>query len=74
MGCYGYFRQNTPWMSSMQEQPGYVQLNKAWSCANDTVSALTYALTSKNQYNTEELKMRCLLLMWQMLLAMIQYG
>lgn len=56
MGCYGYFRQNTPWMSSMQEQPGYVQLNKAWSCANDTVSALTYALTSKNQYNTEELK------------------
>ena len=29
MGCYGYFRQNTPWMSSMQEQPGYVQLNKA---------------------------------------------
>ena len=26
-------------------------LNQAWSCAADTVSALTYALTAKNQYN-----------------------
>ena len=56
MGCYGYFRENTPWMSSMLLQNNYVQFNKAWSCANDTVSALTYALTSKNQYNAEALK------------------
>lgn len=56
MGCYGYYRQNTPWMTSMLSSNGYVQFNKAWSCANDTVSALTYALTSKNQYNTEDLK------------------
>ena len=56
MGCYGYSRGNTPWMSSMQSQKGYVQFDKAWSCANDTVSALTYALTSKNQYNSEKLK------------------
>lgn len=56
MGCYGYYRQNTPWMTSMLLSNGYVQFNKAWSCANDTVSALTYALTSKNQYNTEDLK------------------
>ena len=56
MGCYGYYRQNTPWMTSMLSSNGYVQFNTAWSCANDTVSALTYALTSKNQYNTEDLK------------------
>lgn len=56
MGCYGYFRPNTPWMSSMQSQAGYVLFVKAWSCANDTVSALTYALTSKSQYNMEELR------------------
>lgn len=51
MSCYGYNRNTTPWMSSMLEDKNFIQFNRAWSCANDTVSALTYALTNKNQYN-----------------------
>lgn len=56
MACYGYSRNTTPWFSSMKNNKNFVQFNNAWSCANDTVSALTYALTAKNQYNSVELK------------------
>lgn len=51
MGAYGYSRDTTPWLSSQKDNPDFIILNQAWSCAADTVSALTYALTAKNQYN-----------------------
>lgn len=56
MGCYGYGRNNTPWLSSMKANDNFIQFNNTWSCATGTVSALTYALTAKNQYNTMDLK------------------
>ena len=56
MGCYGYGRNTTPWLSSMKNDDKFTQFNNTWSCANDTVSALTYALTAKNQYNAIKLK------------------
>lgn len=51
MGVYGYSRDTTPWLSSQNKNPNFIIINQAWSCAADTVSALTYALTAKNQYN-----------------------
>ena len=51
MGVYGYSIDTTPWLSSQKDNPDFIILNQAWSCAADTVSALTYALTAKNQYN-----------------------
>lgn len=56
MGCYGYGRNNTPWLSSMKAKDNFIQFNNTWSCATGTVSALTYALTAKNQYNNMDLK------------------
>jgi len=51
MGVYGYNRDTTPWLNSVKEKENIIIFNKSWSCANDTVRALTYALTNKNQYN-----------------------
>ena len=56
MGSYGYYRDNTPVLESMKKEDNMIVFNKAWSCANDTVSALTYALTNKSQYNEFELE------------------
>lgn len=56
MGCYGYGRDTTPWMSSLKNDEGYVQFSNAWSCHTTTTANLTYALTSKNQYNTVDLQ------------------
>ena len=40
MGSYGYYRDNTPVLESMKTEENMIVFNKAWSCANDTVSAL----------------------------------
>ena len=56
MGSYGYYRATTPVLESMKTDEKMLVFNKVWSCANDTVSALTYALTNKNQYNDLELE------------------
>lgn len=55
MGCYGYNRNTTPWMSKMQGNESFYQFTNAWSCAVDTVHSLNYALTNKNQYNDLDL-------------------
>lgn len=51
MGCYGYSRETTPWLSEVKNDKNFILFDNGWSCACDTVSALTYALTGKNQYN-----------------------
>lgn len=55
MSLYGYNRDTTPFLNSIKEAENVIVFDKAWSCANDTVSALTYALTNKNQYNDVDL-------------------
>ena len=55
MSLYGYDRDTTPFLNSIKEAENVIVFDKAWSCANDTVSALTYALTNKNQYNDVDL-------------------
>ena len=56
MGSYGYYRDNTPVLESLKTEENMILFYKAWSCANDTVSALTYALTNKSQYNDLEMR------------------
>lgn len=56
LGSYGYNRNTTPWMSGLKESDNFYQFSNAWSCAADTVHALVYALTNKNQYNNIKLE------------------
>lgn len=51
MHAYGYKRENTPWLTSMKNDPGLLLFTHAYSNHTHTVPALTYALTEKNQYN-----------------------
>ncbi len=51
MHAYGYQEENTPWLSSMTEDNGFVCFSQAYSSYVQTVQSLTYALTAKNQYN-----------------------
>lgn len=52
MSAYGYDKKTTPWLDEQKENPNFVILNKAFSSYAQTVRALAYALTAKNQYNT----------------------
>ncbi len=51
MSAYGYGLKTTPWLDSMRSDPNMLLFDKAYSCHVQTVPALTYALTAKNQYN-----------------------
>ena len=51
MSVYGYPRPTTPWLSSRRNDPRFLFFDDAYSCYVQTVPALSYALTAKNQYN-----------------------
>lgn len=55
MSAYGYDKKTTPWLDSMENEKNFIKFEKAFSCHTHTVPVLTYALTSKNQYNNLEL-------------------
>lgn len=50
MSAYGYGRDTTPWLRSMEKNPGFVRLSSAYSSSVSTVLAVTSALTAVNQY------------------------
>jgi len=56
MSAYGYEKETTPWLDSMQGKENYFQFRHAYSNYVETVQALSYALTQKNQYNGLELE------------------
>lgn len=51
MSVYGYPRPTTPYLSSRRNDPHFLFFDDAYSCYVQTVPALSYALTAKNQYN-----------------------
>ncbi len=55
MSAYGYPCENTPWLSQMTGDGKCLLFTRAFSCHTQTIPALSYALTAKNQYNTAEL-------------------
>ena len=56
MSAYGYNRNTNPFLDQLRNSNNVVFLENGYSCHVGTVQALTYALTSKNQYNDEELQ------------------
>ena len=52
MNAYGYPRDTTPWLSTQDANPHFLRFKRSYSCYVQTVQSLSYALTSKNQYNT----------------------
>jgi heptose-I-phosphate ethanolaminephosphotransferase len=55
MQVYGYGRQTTPYMQELLEDPDSVLFEKPFASYPQTVPALTYALSGKNQYNGAKL-------------------
>lgn len=55
MSAYGYNKQTTPWLDNMEKSKNFIKFTNVYSCHVNTVPALFYALTSKNQYNNIEL-------------------
>ena len=56
MSAYGYKLKTTPWLDSIKNEPNALLFRHAYACQVQTVPALTYALTAKNQYNSLKLK------------------
>ena len=56
MSAYGYHLETTPWLNEMKQNKNLLLFQNAYSCHVQTVPALTYALTAKNQYNSLDLK------------------
>ena len=56
MSAYGYKLKTTPWLDSIKNEPNVLLFTHAYACQVQTVPALTYALTAKNQYNSLKLK------------------
>ena len=57
MSTYGYKRKTTPWLSSvLKNVPNSILFSNAFSNHIHTVQSLTYALTSKSQYNANRLQ------------------
>lgn len=56
MSAYGYKLKTTPWLESMASDPDMLLFRHAYACQVQTVPALTYALTAKNQYNSLKLE------------------
>lgn len=46
--------QNTPWLTSMKENPDFTLFTNAYSCVWYTVPVLEHALTESNFYNNKE--------------------
>lgn len=51
MSAYGYDKKTTPWLDGMETNDNFIKFTNVYSCHTQTVPVLTYALTSKNQYN-----------------------
>lgn len=56
MSAYGYPLETTPWLKEMKQDKNLLLFRNAYSCHSQTVPALSYALTAKNQYNSLDLK------------------
>ena len=56
MSAYGYQLDTTPWLKEMKQNRNFLLFQNAYSCHVQTVPALSYALTTKNQYNSLNLK------------------
>jgi heptose-I-phosphate ethanolaminephosphotransferase len=56
MSAYGYHLETTPWLKEMKQNKNLLLFQNAYSCHVQTVPALSYALTVKNQYNSLDLK------------------
>ena len=56
MGAYGYYRNNTPWMSSIvADNPNAFYYPHAYSTNVQTVESIKYVLTDLNQYENKSL-------------------
>ncbi|MBO7611616.1 MAG: sulfatase-like hydrolase/transferase [Elusimicrobia bacterium] len=51
MSAYGYGKQTTPWLESMEQDKNFIKFTNVYGCHTQTAQVLAYALTSKNQYN-----------------------
>lgn len=51
MSAYGYQRPTTPHLEKAAGNPHFILYTDTYSCHVQTVQALSYALTAKNQYN-----------------------
>ena len=51
MNCYGYKESNTPFQTEFKKNNNSIFFNNAFSNHTHTVPVLSYALTTKNQYN-----------------------
>ena len=56
MSAYGYKLKTTPWLDAMKNDPNLLFFQHAYACQVQTVPALSYALTAKNQYNSVKLE------------------
>ena len=56
MSAYGYKLKPTPWLGSMKNNRTLLHFQHAYACQVQTVPALSYALTAKNQYNSIKLE------------------
>lgn len=55
MSAFGYGRKTTPWLDSMKNDNHAILFPNSYSNYCQTVKALSYALTTKNQYNDLDL-------------------
>lgn len=55
MSAFGYARKTTPWLDAMKDDKHAVLFHNSYSSYCQTVRALSYALTTKNQYNDLDL-------------------
>ena len=55
MSAYGYPKQTTPWLEEIKNKPNVILFDNAYSNHTHTVPTLTYALSSQNQYNNQDL-------------------
>lgn len=56
MSAYGYHRKTTPWLEENISANDAFIFDRAYSCFPQTVQALTYALSEKNQYNDKKIE------------------
>ncbi len=52
---YGYYKETTPWLSSLANKENAIKISNAFSNSANTVDSLMYALTEKSQYNNVDL-------------------
>lgn len=56
MSVYGYSQKTTPYLESMEKDKNFIKFTNTYSCHTHTIPVLSYALTSKNQYNDINMK------------------